>query len=201
MSVILRGLLVLAGSLVGPAAFGQVKDVVVGVTPTCPYGLSACWGGAREALLKLDGVAAVEAAPDKYNCTAQVRLKGNALPDVEKWKDQFQAGVGKVYEFRGVEATVEGVVRVEGDTVTIDVPGVPTPIRLAPLKNKLQWNFRKKAARQAEPEEASAFETLSAVVRQREKAATVSLTGALGKDKAGPTLEVREFFAEAATKK
>src|SRR5262249_23758020 len=38
--------------------------VVVGLTGTCPYGIAACWGGAHEALSRLEGVQSVDPIPD-----------------------------------------------------------------------------------------------------------------------------------------
>ena len=105
----------------------QVREVVVGVTPTCPYGLMACWAGAYEALVRIDGVESVEKTPNAYNCTASVRLKGNGLPDPDKWASQFKAMVDQAYGFRGVEVTVSG--QLEGRRrPRPPVPGVEQPI-------------------------------------------------------------------------
>lgn len=38
--------------------------VVVGLAGTCPYGIAACWGGANEALGRLEGVQSVDPIPD-----------------------------------------------------------------------------------------------------------------------------------------
>src|SRR5687768_4446404 len=68
-----------------PAA-GQVVEVVVGVTATCPHGgLKPCWAGAYDALTRLDGVAAVDRTPDVYNSTASVLLRGGGVPDPDAW--------------------------------------------------------------------------------------------------------------------
>src|SRR6516225_6135458 len=125
-----------------PAAAGaQVREVVVGVTPTCPYGIKACWAGAYEALGRMAGVASVDKSPDAYNCTGAVRLKGKGLPDPDKWAAQFKAVVDRAYLFRGVEVTVEGKLQATKDGLAVRIPGVAAPLPLAPLKNKLQWNF------------------------------------------------------------
>ena len=34
-------------------------EVTIGITPTCPYGLAVCWGGAHDALNHLSGVKSV----------------------------------------------------------------------------------------------------------------------------------------------
>jgi hypothetical protein len=179
----------------GPV-LAQVTEVDVGVTPTCPYGIGACWGGAYEALGRLDGVKSVAATPDAYNCTARVVLKqAGALPDVDRWAGQFKSMVGNVYAFRGVEITAEGTVEVDGDTLALRVPGLAQPLPLAPLRDKLQWNFKKSSARQPEPDERDAHAQLAA----RKKAARVGplraqVTGPLKKSGSGYALEVREFF-------
>lgn len=54
--------------------------VELGITPTCPYGLSACWGGAFEALSNLEGVELVDPIPHASGSTASVFLKGELIP-------------------------------------------------------------------------------------------------------------------------
>lgn len=54
--------------------------VELGITPTCPYGLSACWGGAFEALSNLEGVELVDPIPHASGSTASVFLKGESIP-------------------------------------------------------------------------------------------------------------------------
>ena len=46
-------------------AGAQVSEVVVGITPTCPYGLVACWAGAYDAVMRIEGVESV----DHSRCT------------------------------------------------------------------------------------------------------------------------------------
>ena len=67
----------------------------------------------------------------------------------------------RAYIFRGIEVTVQGVVEKADDGLAIRVPGVEVPLRLAPLRNKLQWNFKKDAARKPEPDEKDAFAALT----------------------------------------
>ena len=176
----------------------QVVEVTVGVTPSCPYGISACWAGAFEALGTLDGVKSVSESPDAYNCMARVYVKENELPDTMRWAEQFKSCVGRIYEFRGVEVSVEGAVETQGDGLVVRVPGIVAPISLKPLQTKLQWNFRKVKARGPEPDEKDAYQQLS----QKKSAAgsgpfTVLLTGPLEKSVAGFSLQVREFFPMA----
>jgi galactose oxidase len=176
-------------------AGAQVTDVVVGVTPTCPYGISACWGGAYEGLGHLDGVASVARTPDEYNCTAHVHLKDDGLPDPDKWAEQFRSMMGRVYVFRGVEATIEGSVEEWDGALVLRAPGLKQQVTLAPLRNKLQWNFKKAAPRQPEPDERDAYDQLAGRKKEAKPGALrVQVTGPLKKTDKGLILEVREFY-------
>jgi hypothetical protein len=197
-SIMCATLACLALSLCTGTAEAQVKEVTVGVTPSCPYGIGACWSGAYEALGRLEGVKSVSEAPDAYNCTARLYLKHSGLPDAERWAEQFKASVGRIYEFRGVEVTVEGTVETRGDDVFVRVPSIVDPISLKPLRTKLQWNFRKASARGLEPDEKDAYHQLV----QKKNAAgngtfTVLVTGPLEKTGAQASIQVREFFPMA----
>jgi galactose oxidase len=184
------------------AASAQLKEVTVGVTHTCPHGINACWSGAKEAIRDLDGVAAV-GEPDAYNCTAILLLKDSALlklPDPAAWGERFQKSVGKAFVFRGVEATLQGTVKAEDKALMLSVPTIPKPIPLAKLRNKLQWNAGKKKARQPEPDEAEAFETLLAYTLKRGQAVALTVTGPILPRTDGATLEVREYFLHLPAK-
>lgn len=186
----------LAPFVEAPPAAGQIQDVSVGVTPSCPYGISACWGGAFDALKRLDNIAWVSSAPDPYNCTAQVRLKESKQPDPTHWAEQFQAVVGENHRFRGVEITIRGTVHKRKDNLVLESPGMP-PLPLVPLEHKLQWNFRKAAPRQPEPDEQAAHKQLTKLVRKNGETTTVEVTGPLRPTEQGLALEVREFFQQA----
>jgi hypothetical protein len=179
-------------------AAAQVKDVVVGITATCPYGISACWAGAYEALTHLDGVESVDKNPDSNTSTAHIHLRSTALPDPEKLRQQFESLVGKAYLFRGVEITVEGSVREQNGDMTVELPDSKESLRLIALKTKVQWNFQKQHPRGPETEERTAFQDL--VGKEKEtvsaKAAShpvVRVTGPLKMTDKGPVMEVREF--------
>jgi galactose oxidase len=179
-------------------ASAQVREVVVGVTPTCPYGLTACWAGAYEALGRMDGVESVDKAPNAYNCSAAVRFKGEGLPDPERWASQFKAVVDQAYGFRGVEVTVAGQVEKSGESLVIRVPGVEKPIALKALEHKIQLNPKKGEARQPEPEEHDAYDHLAKQLKAAEGGVLkVQLTGPLTKSTKGYSVEVREFFQPA----
>ncbi len=167
--------------------------VVIGVTPTCPYGLGACAVGAREALQRIDGVALVSSQPDRYNCTFEAVTKDGRLPDVARWKEQMAAVVGEAFIFRGVEISVSGSVAVRGEQLDVSVESVEQPIRLSPFENKLQWNFRKSAPRQPEPAERDAYEQLKQAAIAA-PSARFEIIGPIHTEGDVPILEVREFF-------
>jgi galactose oxidase len=191
---------VLAAAVLGLAvpttAAAQVsRDVVVGVTPTCPYGIAACGTGAREGLLRVEGVRLVANTPDKYNCTFDVRLEAGALPDLDRWRRQFKAVVGDAFGFRGVEVTVTGALSERDGALTLRADGLKEPITLAPFEHKLQWNFRAGTAREPEPAEAEAYKRLKAAYRKAAgRPEKVELTGPLRAGTRGPVVEVREYF-------
>lgn len=176
--------------------FGQVSPiVVVGVTPTCPYGIAACAPGAREGLGRLKGVRLVAQNPDRYNCTFDVQHEGRGLPDMEGWREQFKAVVGEAFIFRGVEITVSGTVTERSGTLALVADGLKQPLPLGPLEHKLQWNFRKNAPRQPEPDERDAYKHLVSKHREARPAPlTIEATGPLHLTDNRPILEVREFF-------
>ncbi len=174
-------------------SFAQLQDVVVGVTPHCPYGLEGCFGVANEGLGRLDRVDSVGAYPDTYNCTIKVSIQGASLPDLELWRRQFREVVGDVQSLRGIELTVRGVVEKKEAGLVFSIPKLEQPIMLMPLEHKLQWNFRKKASRGPEPEEATAYEELSKVVANAGRV-RMEVTGPLISSDSGLILEVREFY-------
>jgi hypothetical protein len=83
---------------------------------------------------------------------------------------------------------------VEGG-IAVRVPGIDQTIALRPLEHKLQWNARKGAARQPEPDERDAYEQLASQLKALKGAALkAKVTGPLRKADGLYTLEVREFF-------
>jgi hypothetical protein len=187
-------------SFAGPVA-ADVAEVVVGITPSCPYGISACWPAAAEALRRLEGVESVEQTPDSYNCTAHIYLRHGRLPPVRRWREQFANVVGEIFEFRGVELTISGSLVERDGTLLLDADSLEEPLRLTALRNKLQWHFRKQRARGAEPEEEIAHAQLVAACRRAEgKPLNVEVTGPLVSADSQQEfhLEVREFFITAS---
>lgn len=188
----------LTAVVANPVAAQLSPIAVIGVTPTCPYGIKGCAAAAIEGLSKLEGVKSVSPHPDAYNSTLDVELTGDALPPVAKWPEQLKAVVGEIFVFRGVELTVEGRLIKRDGMLSVEVEGFTSPIYLEPLEHKLQWNFRKRAARQPEPDELAAYRQLAAQADDQ-GSVKVQVTGPLQlKDGIG-ILEIREFFAIART--
>jgi len=177
-------------------ATAQVTEVVVGITPTCPYG---CWAGASAALRGLAGVKDVDRNPDGYNCTMRVDVDDGKLPDLALWKEQFEQAVHEAFELGGVEVTIEAAVVKQGDSLVLQSPGLDRSVTLAPLKNKLQWNWKKHRARQPEADEQQAYQQLLADVAggagELGEPLRIAVTGPLkAGDNNGYTLQVREYF-------
>ncbi|MGH3927484.1 MAG: galactose oxidase early set domain-containing protein, partial [Pseudonocardiaceae bacterium] len=164
--------------------------VTVGLTSKCPYGLGACWGGAYEALKKLDGVAAVRPIPNAQASTAEVYLQDQGLPDLDRWPDQIAHWANGSYDFRGVEATVTGTVRDQDGMLQLTGPSLDGPVTLMPLEQgtKLQWDLQTGRAQEATNDELDAYHRL----RER-PLESVRVTGPLTKPSTGWTLHVRQF--------
>jgi hypothetical protein len=160
--------------------------VTVGLTPQCPYGLGACWGGAYEALSGLTGVASVAPVADQADSTAEVRLDHAGLPDLDEWPAEFGRTAGASYTLRGVEVTLAGeVVRVR-DGLALAAPGLTEPIPLRPLRSggQLAWDVRRRRRRPTTAEERGAHDRLRAGTR-------TTVTGPLRHGRRGWTLAVR----------
>jgi hypothetical protein len=190
---------VLSFALRAERADAQVREVVVGITTTCPYDNAIegnCWSGAYWTLLKVEGVADVDKAANGYNSTARVYLKDKGIPDPGKWADQFKKLVGQTYIFRGVELTVDGAITGNVDNgLTLRVPGVDHPVAIRRLEHKLQWNSRKGAPRQPEPDERDAYQQLATKLKEAKGGDFgARLTGPLVKSDEGYAMEIREFF-------
>jgi hypothetical protein len=175
--------------------------VVVGVTPTCPYGISACWGGAYEALKHLDGVRLVRPVPNAQDSTAYLYLKHDGLPDLEAWPAQFAEIANGTHIFRGVEVTLEGVVRtLEENTLVMEGTAIRPSLLLRPIESvdKIQWDAAKKSQKPLDPLERDACLTLQEKTRGAGGFLKASVTGPLKKVSEGFVLEVRQFDVIAA---
>jgi len=167
---------------------------LIGLTSRCPYGLGACWGGAYEALQRLDGVAAVQPIANAEDSTAEVFLHGDTLPDVS----QIAQVANGSYDFRGVEVTVNTSINAQNGRFGLTGPSIDKQVLLAPLEQVEEVQFDRAAgtAKPALPEEHSAYERL--VARYRDAGAAdlpVRVTGPLRQEDAVWILHVRSFEA------
>jgi galactose oxidase len=130
---------------------------------TLPYGLGACWGGAYEALKKLEGVAAVRPIANAEHSTAEVYLYDQGLPDLDSWPEQIARWANGSYDFRGVEVTVTGTVREQDGIVQLTGPSFDAPVSLMPLRQdmKLQWDHRTRSVIDTTSDERDAYQNLT----------------------------------------
>lgn len=161
-----------------------------------PYGLGACWGGAYEALKKLEGVAAVRPIANAEHSTAEVYLYDQGLPDLDSWPEQIARWANGSYDFRGVEVTVTGTVREQDGIVQLTGSSFDAPVRLMPLRQdvKLQWDHRTRSVRDTTSDERGAYQNLTG--RYQDPGGgnePMRVTGPLTKTGAGWILYIRKF--------
>jgi galactose oxidase len=170
-------------------------SVVLGISGTCPYGIGACWGGAHEALLTLEGVQGVDPIPDAEASTARLFLEDDGLPALARWQDQFHRMVNGSYVLRGVEVTLEGQLDARNGALFLAGRDPRPPVQLLPLvaADKVQWDRPAGAPQPAEPDEVIAYERLAARAHELPAGQEVTVTGPLKKSDTGYLLEVRTF--------
>jgi hypothetical protein len=175
------------------AAAAGKPPVVIGVTPTCPYGIAACWGGAFDALQHLQGIDKVRPLPDNTDSVAFVYLKEDTLPDLDVWREEFADVANGSYELRGIELTLDGTVTETNGLLTLAGNLTRPAVVLAPLQapDKVQWDINTRANRPMSPEEATAYERLSAKLAKAAAKAKVEVVGPLKKNGKDFFLEVR----------
>ncbi|KAK0625801.1 hypothetical protein B0T14DRAFT_508603 [Immersiella caudata] len=174
--------------------------VVVGLTPACPYGLGPCWGGAYDALRNISDIEIVCPVPDQADSVAFVYPKErDCLPDIDIWRGELTKVVNRSYEMRGIEITLEGVVKSENGELS--VVGESTGGRTVVLGqfgegSQIRWDIKTEKPREVSDEETAAYERLTEAVGKREDSGEVSVnvTGTLQKGcDGGFSLDVREF--------
>ncbi|MET0703927.1 MAG: galactose oxidase-like domain-containing protein [Mycobacterium sp.] len=166
-------------------------SVVLGISGTCPYGIGACWGGAYEALRRLEGVAYVNPAPNAGDSTAGVVLVDPGLPDLLSWPAQFQRIVNGSYQLRGVEVTVRGVVAAADGALVMRRSAVRPEISLVPLSvDKVQWDPSTATPQHAVTAESLAYTDLATGVDPR-GGLEATVTGPLTQNASGYRLHVR----------
>lgn len=169
--------------------------VIVGLTPTCPYGLAGCWGGAKGALRRLSGVETVLELANSFTSTATVFLADDRLPDLELWHREFTNVANASYKLRGVEITLAGPIKQTEGQLWLQGDTERPAVRLAPLNpgNKVHWDFATQAPLPLDPEEAAAYTDLQRAVTGQAVPASATVTGTLLKDEHGFYLEVRAY--------
>jgi galactose oxidase len=167
--------------------------VEVGITAACPYGISACWGGAYQALAGLQDVEVVRPIPNADDSTAYVYLKHDRLPDVNNWPAQFARIANGTHLLRGIEVTLQGIVKMQGDALTLLGNDHRPDLILAPIQpeNKIQWDHQTGALKPLLSEEQTAFADLKARVLRADNPLTALLTGPLLAP--GSTVQVKKF--------
>jgi galactose oxidase len=170
--------------------------IEVGVTPTCPYGLSACWGGAYEALSRLHGVRRVKRVPNQRDSTAYVYLEHDGVPDLDLWPGEFAKIANGTHHLRGVEITVAGVLDVQqlGNLVMRGTANrAPLFLEVIDPADKIQWDPVTASTKPLEPAERSAYSDLLERVKTAGGSLTGAVTGPLRKSGNAYVLEVRRF--------
>jgi galactose oxidase len=190
-------------SLEKDAAIQQTENkpaVVVGITPTCPYGLSSCWSGAYEALKHLNGIKLVRPVPNAEDSTGFVYLKHDGLPDLDAWPAEFASIANGVHRFRGVEVTLKDVLETRpGNALVMHGNDIRPPLLLEPIQagDKIQWDVAKASAKPLEPDEQDAYQRLQQKVDDAGGSLSAEVTGPIVKSGAGYVLKVRQFAVSA----
>jgi galactose oxidase len=169
--------------------------VLVGITGTCPYGIGACWGGAYEALKRLEAVEHVGPIPNAGDSTADVFLVDERLPPLEAWRQQFRRIANGSYELRGVEVTVHGLLELHDGELVLARSAERPQLRLGLLDaaHKIQWDHSARLRRPLQPEEAKAFQQLRSASQGSAGQRPLSVTGPLELSDRGYVLQVRRF--------
>jgi len=170
-------------------------EVVVGLTPTCPYGLATCWGGASTGLRQLDGVDVVRPIADNAASVAFLYLDHDGLPDIENWPTQFARSTNGSYGWRGVEVTIDGLVERDGDRLIMPGDANRERVILAALRPeaKVQLYLENGVRRPLPEQERAAYGNLAARLQNAPGPMSAKVTGPLQKTDAGFVLQVREF--------
>lgn len=170
-------------------------QVVVGLTPVCPYGLDTCIAGALGALKKLDGVETVRSIVDKQAAVAFLYLDHDGLPNLRLWPRQFADTAQKSYVWRGVEVTLEGPVEANEDSLLLTATSNRPSVRIMPLRStdKVQLDQTNGVPNLLPVNEAEAYAELDKTLQTAGTTAEFSITGPLLETGAGFVIEVRKF--------
>jgi hypothetical protein len=177
-----------------------MPPIVIGITSTCPYGLGPCWGGAYDALRRINDIAVVRPIPDHTHSLAFVYPHQDILPDIDKWRSEFEKTANQSYHIRGIEMTLTGVVtrKHAGAKEQLVLARAPSgsEVALAPFQesSNIRWDLAAKAISPISNSEAGEYERLFALTADHPAGLTVKATGSLqkhGNDEF--SLDLREF--------
>ncbi len=174
----------------------KAPPIEVGVTPTCPYGISSCWGGAYEALSRLHGVRRVKYAPNSQDSTAYLYLAHDGLPDLDLWSTEFAHIANGTHYLRGVEITVSGTLEMRAlGNLVLQGNDTRPPLFLEPIEqaDKIQLDTTTQVTRTVEPAEQKAYSDLLERVTTAGGPVPATVTGPLQKSGRDYVLEVRKF--------
>jgi galactose oxidase len=170
--------------------------VIVGLTPTCPYGLGACWGGAYEALDNIKDIKTVLPRPNADISAAFVYLHDDILPDINVWRKELFEVDGGTYTLRGIEITLTGVVNNNGSKLTLSGTSTRPEVVLNQFKadSKLDWDNVAKVPKPLTKEETSAYYRLYQTVVSQPEGLSMQVTGRLQMDENNKySLDVKGF--------
>jgi galactose oxidase len=177
-----------------PKAGNGEIEITVGLTPTCPYGLAACWGAAFEALTGLSGNPTVGDVPDKKFCTATLLLQEKDLLKTFDWPAEFQKVANASYDYRGIELTAAGGVLIEESNIFLQLEnGQKFLLKPLEAEHKIQWNIKTESPCELLPAERLAFSELQKEITNSPKK-RVHLTGPLVGSLTQPIMEVRQYW-------
>ena len=177
-----------------PSARCQIQSYTIGLDVNCPYGLTECWTIIREGLENIDTVAAISPRADPVRGTCEMRPRRPELIDPAKLAESIvKMGVGT--RLRGLEITADGTLERRGNEMLLHIEGLPTPLPLLPLREKIQMNNPRKRRETPSETELSAHQTLLAETLKPGAPTRLRITGPLAKptSSAAPALEVRTF--------
>ncbi|HEY0548501.1 MAG TPA: hypothetical protein VGF13_02805 [Verrucomicrobiae bacterium] len=152
-----------AGAVIGfsCAAPAQVRFVTLGIRTHCPYGVRGCWPEIRDGLETPRAIDVICGEPDIRTDTCEVKMRDDWIADPEMFQRNFlDMSIG--VDVRGVEATVDGRLEMQGTNLVLRWEGASSVLHLAPLQRKVQWDAQRKAPEAATAAEQKAFAELAA---------------------------------------
>ena len=171
-------------------ASAQVRFVTLGIRTHCPYGVRGCWPEIRDGLETPKAIDVICGEPDIRTDTLKVKMRDDWIADPEMFQRNFldmHIGV----DVRGVEATVDGRLEMQGTNLVLRWEGSSSALHLAPLQRKVQWDVQRKQPEVATPAEQKAFAELAAQFKKL--SGTVRVVGPLRNVANAQVLEVRKF--------